>query len=677
MSPEKAMVPERRPAASILGRAAEWTLLAAGFVVALAAFVAWASGGGVLRLGPVALSVQRPFRSLAVALSLLLVREALQHAAGSRARVRFLVLLAALLAALALDSRPRVVGDGQEYVAMAWNLAHGRAPGLLAPERASLERALSLHAGELGEGREALVGPDGRQDFHHFWLYSLVVAPLLAALTAAGGPPLVAFTLANALLLLLAAVVLHGRVGPGGTLVLCGGPLVWWLDKPHAEVLVVVLLSVALAILASRPALALPLAGLAAAQNPVFVPLLAVGSAWAVARRKGSPFLAAALAISWALALAHPLYYLWHLGRVSPLRDTVLRHVPNLTELRAVLVDPNLGLLPAWPSLALAAALAVVLAVRARGLRWPWWEVAAFTIALGSLLLLFTQPGNINHGGTRGMSRYALWLAPFVVPALRYLAAAGRPGLLAVLAGLSLLSAIPEYLPSREERYLEPTPLAAWLWTQHPGLDRPLPEVFAERAWGYPPLGGVPASTPRCEMALLRGDGTAIGHWPLPCAPAEKPLSCRAPGTLCYAARRPDGYRFAPAPLQPTFLDRDSTRWYWSGTPTAELVAAMSRLPWKDYGLVSPEDEGVFVAGRWGSGKLELRTAPGGFLVWIDGVRRDGAWLALVVRAPGTAILVDPLKGAELSRTRLAGDSAQRISLPLRAPLLLVVASGI
>ncbi len=662
---------ELNPAATGIERAVRRALLAAGSLLALAAGVAWALGGGVLRLGPLSVSVRRPARSLAVAVGVLLLAEALRRTAGPRARLGFVALLAVLYAALALDSHPRLVGDGQEYLAMASNLAQGRPPGLNAAERASLEKALSLREGELAESRRALVGRDGRQDFHHFWLYSLAVAPLLALVQAAGGPPLVAFTLTNAVLLLLAALVLHLRQGPGATLVFCAGPLVWWLDKPHAEVFLVALLAIALVSIGSRPELALPLVGLAAAQNPVFVPLLAVGSAWAALRRGGRPFLLVGLALAWALALADPLYYLHHLGTPSPLGDTVLRHLPNPAELRAVLVDPNLGLLPAWPSLALAVAAAAALALRRRR-GWPWWELAAGAVAVGSLLVLFTQPGNINHGGTRGMSRYALWLAPFALPALGRLAGA-RPIWLALLAALSLTSAIPEYLPARPERYLEPTPLAAWLWTRQPGLDRPLPEVFAERAWGTPPLGAAPAATPGCETALLRGDGTPIGRWPLSCAPAEKPPGCRTVGTLCYAFRRGGRNVFAPAPEQPTYLDRGLDRWYWSGEPGPELADTLRRLPWKDYGLVAPADEGVFLAARRGAGKLELRTAPGGFLAWLDGVKREGAWLTPVVRSAGIAILVDPLSGAELSRTPLLPDAAPRIALPLRAPLLLVV----
>ncbi len=658
-----------------LGRFAGVVLLVSGLVAAAVASVSWWIGGGQLRLGPLSLSVQRPFRALAVALSLLLLREALRRASSWPARLRFLALLAAFFIALTLDSSPRLVGDGQEYVAMAWNLAHGRPPALDAAERATLERALSLRAGELGEGRDVLVGADGRQDFYHFWLYSLVVAPFLATASALGASPLVGFTVANALLLLTAAFCLERRIGPAATLVLCWGPLVWWLDKPHAEVFLVALLALAFAARASHPERALPLVGLAAAQNPAFLALLAIGSLAAIARRWRRPFLVPALALAWALAALHPLYYLWHLGRTSPLRDTVLRHVPNVAELRALVVDPNLGLVPAWPALGLAAVLALVFSLRAHALRGSWRVLAAHALALGTLLVLFTQPGNINHGGTRGMSRYALWLVPFVVPALARLAALGRQHWLTALAALSLLSAIPEYLPGRPERYLEPTPLALWLWTRHPGFDRPLPEVFAERAWGYPPLGGVPASTPRCETALVRGDGDAVGQWPLSCAPAEKPAACREAGALCYAWRRAGGgYAFAAAPVQPTFLDREASRWYWSGAPSPQLRAELRSLPWKDYGLVAPDDEAVFVAARRGSGKLQVRAAEGGYLVWIDGVRRAGAWLAVVARPPSTALLVDPASGAEVQRSHLEAGTPARIDLPERAPLLLVVA---
>ncbi len=653
-------------------------LLVVGSVLALAAVLAASVGGGIWRLGPLSIRLQRPFRSLAVAAALLLVREALGHGSRTRERLRFMVLFAMLLAAAGLDSRPRIVGDGSEYVAMAWNLAQGRSPALSAEDRAAVETALSLPAGELSAGRSSLLATDTRQDFVHFWLYSLVVAPFLAVVRTIGAQPLLAFTLANALLLLLAAAVVLWRAGPAPTLVFFGGPLLWWLDKPHPEVFLVTVLAVALAIARNRPELALPLVGLVAVQNPVFATVLAVGTTWALALKRGRPFLVPAIALSWALVVVNPLYYLARLARPVPLRDTVLLHVPNLAELRAVLVDPNLGLLPGWPALGLALLL-LILVTATRGERWPWWDLAALATAIAALLVVFTLTSNVNHGCTRGMSRYALWLAPFAVPALVRLGAAGgrTRAAVAVLGGLSLVGTIPEYLPRSVERYLEPTRLADWLWTHHPRLDSPLPEVFVERAWGSPPLGSVPAATPRCEKALVRGDGTEIGLWPLSCAPAAKPEWCREEGVLCYAAPQRDGYRFDRAPEQPAFFDRHMLRWCWSGTPEPQLVHVLGQLPWEHYSLVAQRDEGFFIDRRHGIGGLELRTAPGSFLIWIGIVRKGDAWLAPAVSLPSTAILIDPRTGAELSRTALSGTESVRIAIPYQVPLLLVVGEGL
>lgn len=646
-------------------------------LLAAVGLAAWTLGGGVWRLGPLVIGLQRPLRTVALAFVLLLVREAFRDRSGRRACAQSLALLAALLVALAADSQARIVGDGQEYLALTWNLGHGRPPALSSAELVEVERLLDLGAGELSAGREGLRGSDGRQDFHHFWLYPLLGAPLLRAVLAAGGTVFTCLTLLNGLLLLAAAALVRGRLGPGAMLVVFCGPLLWWLDKPHPEVLLIALLVAALAIGDTRPGAALLLVGLAAAQNPVFVWLLAVATLWALCAGPARPRLVN-LALAWALAAANPLYFLHRLGHPAPLGETVLPHVPAWRELTAVLVDPNLGLLPAWPSLALLALLAAAVVTRRslRGESVPWRALGGLALAALALLVAFTWPGNINHGGTRGMSRYALWLLPFAIPALAVLAAAGRAARLAValLGAGSLLSAFPEYLPSREERCFEPTPLARWVWTRHPGWDRPLPEVFAERAWGYPPLGTVPAGLPGCELALVAGgDGSPLGRWPLPCVPVEKPAFCRRPGALCYAPAHAGGRRFARAPRQPTFPGRERERWWWSGAPAPELVAALRFLPWREFGIVASADEAAFIAERRGCGRLELRTAPGAYLAWFDGVRKEGAFVVPVVKEPRTAILIDPSTGEELSRTPLRPASSSVVALPLRSPLLLVV----
>ncbi|HXY39469.1 MAG TPA: hypothetical protein VEQ10_07360, partial [Vicinamibacteria bacterium] len=617
-----------------------------------------------------------PPRALALGVALLLVREAL--ARGPVPWWRGAAWVGALGLVLMADSPLRVVGDGHEYVAMAVNLATGRPPALSDGEREQLESEMGWSPGVLSAlpGRAALVGADGRQDFYHFWLYPALTVPAVAVARAVGGRVLAAFAATNLALLVLATLAVQRRAGPAALAVLFASPLLWWVDKPHPEVFFVAVVAAALALADECPQWALLLAGLAAAQNGVFLPPLAVATAWAWFRHRRRRFLLPSAVIAWGLAAASPLYYLHHLGRTSPLAETVLVHLPGPRELWAVLGDPNLGLFPAWPSMAIVALAGVVIALlsvrrRAAGAA----DAVAVLLATLALLVAFTQPGNLNHGGTRGMSRYALWLAAFALPVLARLSARtdARASLpLAALGALSVASLVPEYLPSRPARYLEPTPLARWLWTRHPGLDHPLPEVFAERAWGYPPLGSVPASTPRCEKALVSGDGTGVGRWPLACEPAQKPEPCRRPGALCYVDGGPNHYRFVRAPSQPTWRQPERRRWFWSGAPGEALAGELRELPWTELGIVDPKDEGVFFARRHAAGRVQLRTAPGAYLAWLDGPK-SGAWVVPRVRNPAHAVLLDPLTGRELSRTRLQPSSSESVELTEGSPLLLVV----
>ncbi len=527
------------------GRRVDQALLAAACVLGAAGTLALALGGGRWRLGPVAVSLQSPLRTIALGVALLLLRDALRATPARVPWARGALLVGALAAVLALDSRPRLVGDGLEYAAMASNLSRGRPPALTGEERASVESAFASAPGTLGAASDLLTGPDGRQDFHHFWLYPLLVAPFFAALAAVGGPPLAGFALANLLLLVLAAGVVHRRAGPGAALVLFAGPLLWWVDKPHPEVLLVTVLASALALAPERPEWALPLAALAAAQNPVFLPVLAVGSLWAWRRHRGRPRLRISLVAAWALAAVRPLYYLLHLGRTEPLRETVLPHVPGVAEAWAVLGDPNLGLFPGWPAMAVLALLGLGMA--ATRLRRPsaatTADVLALAAALLALLVLFTQPGNINHGGTRGMSRYALWLVPFTVPVLAALAARTGAFARAGLAGLGVLSALQPLSrvragPAREvPRADAPRPVAV---DAPPGPRPPAPRGLRRARVGLPAprlragldpalresprpgrrdagrevaagvhAGGEAGGLPRAGDAVLRGRGAA------------------------------------------------------------------------------------------------------------------------------------------------------------------------
>ena len=166
------------------GERADRALRAAMAVISaslmVCAALAWWRGGFHLSLGPIDISVANPLRPVTQALAFLLLREAWGASAGFQDRLRFLGLFAALLACLACDSRPRIVGDGQEYVAMAWNLSMGRPPALSAEELRQAERSLLPPR---VDGYRLVIpelqGADGLQDFYHFWAYSLSAAPFV------------------------------------------------------------------------------------------------------------------------------------------------------------------------------------------------------------------------------------------------------------------------------------------------------------------------------------------------------------------------------------------------------------------------------------------------------------------------------------------------------------------
>ena len=142
------------------------------------AALAWWRGGIHLALGPIDISVSNPLRPVTQALAFLLLREALGASAGLQDRLRFLGLFAALLACLAGDSRPRIVGDGHEYVVMAWNLSMGRPPALSEEDLGQAEsRLLPPRIDGYHLVAPELRGADGLQDFYHFWAYSLFAAP--------------------------------------------------------------------------------------------------------------------------------------------------------------------------------------------------------------------------------------------------------------------------------------------------------------------------------------------------------------------------------------------------------------------------------------------------------------------------------------------------------------------
>jgi len=457
------------------------------------------------------------------------------------------VAVTALAIALISRSQLRPVGDSGEYVAMALAIGSNLRPSLSPGQLAAISaRFPQLLTGRLDE--EKFRAADGRQEFPHFWFYSLLAAPFVSAAIAAGLSPLAGFAVLNVLLLSGAAFVVSQRASASAALIVLAGAIFWWVDKAHTEVFTVAMLSVAMASLESAPSWSMLAFGLAAAQNPP-IAIGIVAAAILSLRRYGvrDAQVWRRLALGSAIALLHPLYYYLRLGRASGLALSVDRHVPSPRELLTVLIDPNVGLFVHQPIFAIALTAGVVIAARRRlGMTREAWAAAGIGAAF---LFAFTQTVNVNSGGTPGPSRYGLWLLPLALPWLATVPVRAR----AALAIASVVYGVLVFAPKVPEAYLQPTPFAAALWTRLPGLDNPVAEIFAERIAGAEPPPRPPLATPNCEKVLLVGVG-GDALWPPRCQPAPVTDACRATDQLCYANMTQNGYRFVRAPAAPSWF---------------------------------------------------------------------------------------------------------------------------
>jgi hypothetical protein len=504
--------------------------------------------------------------------------DSLDLSMSSRGRRYFLLAFSLLLISQVAGSSPRRVGDGAEYLAMALNLSEFHLPALSPGELAHIkERFARL---EIGFADDPLTYPnlvarDGRQEFPHFWFYSALAAPLVWVTRVLGVHPNFSFTFLNMALLLLALWVVAGRLHWTAALLLFGGPILWWIDKGHTEVFTFSLLAIAFALLREQPWWSLVCLGAASTQNPAITLVLPIVAVMALITLPGAlrdNRFRIGVIVGAAFASLPPLYYLSRLGITTPLTRSEggprLR-VPTLDELGAVIWDPNIGILPAFPAwtvVLLGVGVAFIaracqrlkasksdaearrekgaLIARARR-RLTAPAVWVILLTTGIFLVSFAQITNFNHGATPGISRYGLWLIPLAIPMLQEADTAFSQKLRLWLVPVSIASLVwclflfHSKLP---EKYLTPTRLATFLWTHHPSLNNPLPEVFFERV-SQIHQRPFPIATATCSKVLL-----VEGLWPANCLPAgDIPSDCMDPGTLCYANRTAHGYEFVDA----------------------------------------------------------------------------------------------------------------------------------
>jgi hypothetical protein len=534
---------------------------------------------------------------------------------------------------------PRRVGDGGEYFVMALQLAKMRPPSLSRDELQDMKRDLAQY----GAGFESslleypgLVGTNGRQDFLHFFLYPLIVAPWVPLVSAIGLHPNWAFTWVNAVLL-AGAVFLVVRNAP---LLACVAgflsPIVWWVDKAHTEAFLFATVSVAAVLFRHRPSLAVIAFALAGAQNaalgityPVFVGLLWLATRSTTFTRRTWVAVAGGAAL-----VASPFAYTWvRLGRLSPMAEYAQRALPSPGGIAGFIVEPNIGLLPNAPAFGFALALAGWYLLRTlKGKSQPsfwWWPVVIQLM----LLAVWSQNPNANHGGTPGVNRWVLSLLALSLPWLseaRQLPGSGARVALNIGVAVVAVMTAAAHGPARAENYREPTALAVRMWNA--GLvHATLAEVFVERTQGREPAVA-PAHDGTCGVLLI-----ADQQSPVQCPPPVEPLpsSCRRPGAMCYAIVEPHGARYVTAPNNGFFYNVAQTSWPAGGP----LAAGVNRV---------------------------LREADPGARAWrLDNPRRwrelfPGAEIGAVLRG-SDVIVIHITRASEEARQAIAANASYRL----------------
>ncbi|MBF5041920.1 hypothetical protein FGE12_05915 [Aggregicoccus sp. 17bor-14] len=420
-----------------------------------------------------------------------------------------LLYLAVCAAVLVRDGRGRATGDGHEYYAMLFALGETGRPSLTPKSEAAYEAYAATHPAialehQVAQRRDVreMTLPDGTADFPHAWFYSLLAVPFYAACKLVGADAAYSFTLLHLALLGLALWVAQrcfGRTGALAALLLCvASPALWFINKAHTEFFTVTLTLVVCALfLRGRYVQALvPLAALST-QNPPFLALLALCGLQALLLQRDVLLTARGLltaGVAAGLAAVVPAYYLVRHGVPNPLfKTTAVTPVhPDLKRVLAVFVDPDIGLVPNWPLAALLALLAAVLVARRprASLRTHLRALPFFAAWVGLFAYAHAKTVNLNHGGTISMSRYALWYAALLLPALVVVLRAlwqqppARRWALGGLLGAGFVATAAAAEPRTAVRTCEPAPLARALYRVAPGLYDPPTEIFLERNSG-------------------------------------------------------------------------------------------------------------------------------------------------------------------------------------------------
>lgn len=434
---------------------------------------------------------------------------------------RIAALFLCTVFALLCLAKARLIGDGIEYLAMSQGfVAHG-SPDL---RRTDIETFKAMPAQALARGRldpdslaaaservereGAIVlgfarAQDGSVHAIHFWMYSLLAAPLYALVTLLGLNPFMALVLLNLVILGATAWRLKTWYPQAGLPILAlfalMGPVYYavWTGPEVMSACCVLLAS--LALLRRELPLAVALAGLGATQNPSVAGLIPAAAAYALLVRwcpsamllpatpALRPPLRGMLLVSAGIVLA-ALPYL-HNQALFGMPSIISRYFTDFglvgpERLFSFLFDLNQGLLIGFPAL-LSCAACMLLAV-AREQRPAWLLHLALAVLLTLGMALPTLAATNWNSGAIVVARYAYWSAmPVLAVCLAGLAQpeVGTRARWLALGLAVLLQALAAWqaLPGKGPAFTTHGRLAQWVLDHAPRHYHPDPEIFLER----------------------------------------------------------------------------------------------------------------------------------------------------------------------------------------------------
>jgi hypothetical protein len=382
------------------------------------------------------------------------------------------------------------------------------------------------------------------------------------------------------------------------------------------------------------------------------------------------------LAAGVGLAALQPAYYLVRLG-VPPPASPIDAHWVTAREYLTVLADPNLGLLPQVPFFTAAVAAGSVLLALRSPRRLAGSGVAGAVACAAWLAFVAAAAGNVNHGGTPGLSRPAACFLPLAIPLFQEIdrVAGRRVAWMALPAVASAALGVWMFHPARPEAADRPTRLASFLWTRHPSVDNPLPEVFVERLRGLDD-DRLPVATAGCEKILLPGRGANNSVWPIPCAPVTPPASCQEPGAVCYANRTKTGYAFVTPGVPAPQVFRFDRRRVWPQSAAPFVAEALASLAWWNMSMRQAGEPDAVIQSSRHAGDVVIWQASNRFFVLATDVGPGAEVVVRVAQEMHARFIVErgPIEGARVLLRPSLGR--QSIALPSPQPWVMLVAES-